>query len=235
MAINPQLIMLDEQHQKGAFQVSRSVFDSDIWQRPPEYTKIFIYLIGSANHAPNKYRGYRIERGQHFCTYAELSEQLSYYKGYVKISPDEAKAKRIMKYLRDEGMIITTKKPRGVLVSIVNYDKYQDLKNYERTKERSNEHPPKKPITNQDGLSINKNEKKENNEKIPNDLREKILKGLKQSGVSNPESYLIALERKATPRGIKKAWYSWNGGHGVKTRSEFFAWAIKFSENNEEK
>ncbi|MHC4454500.1 MAG: hypothetical protein ACYSWS_07360, partial [Planctomycetota bacterium] len=51
------------------------------------------------------------------------------------------------------------KKPRGLLITILNYDAYQNLSNYENTSENTNENPTKKLRKNQSVLSINKNYK----------------------------------------------------------------------------
>ncbi len=170
--------MLSENHEKGAFQVSRSLFDSDIWFKPPEYLKIWIYLIGKANHKAKKYKGFYCERGQYFCDYKELKEQLTYKAGYREIKPNENLMKDIMKHLRHTLRITTMKQPRGILITIVNYDKYQDLKNYESSNEATNETPTHPPHILQNPLSINKNGKNER-------MKEKnIYTDQKVSGIS---------------------------------------------------
>jgi hypothetical protein len=149
----------------GAFIVSRSIFNSDIWFKPPEYLKIWFYLFGKANHKPRNIKGYTCERGQYFCDYKELSEQLEYKIGYRKKKFNESFMKNLMKYLRDSLMISTMKKPRGLLITICNYSIYQDLKCYEKTNEKTNEKTTTKPHVNQTPLSINKNVKNEENDK----------------------------------------------------------------------
>jgi hypothetical protein len=121
---------IKENFEKGAFILSRSIFDSDIWLKPPEYFKIWIYLIGRANHKDRRYRGFELKRGQCFCNHAELQEQLKYNVGYRKKTITDSYVKNILKYLRDNQMITTTKKPRGILVEVLNYNLYQDLSNY---------------------------------------------------------------------------------------------------------
>ncbi len=143
----------------GAFVLSRSIFESDLWQKPPEYLKIWIYLIGKANHKGRKYRGCYCERGQYFCDYAELRAQLSYKIGFRKKKCGDFTPKTLMKFLRSTLRITTMKKPRGVLITILNYDTYQALDNYEKTNEKTNEETTKKPQRNQMPPSINKNYK----------------------------------------------------------------------------
>lgn len=159
---------ISKNHTKGAFQISRSLFDSHIFcQMPAEYLKIWIYLLGKANHKGHKYNGYYCARGQYHCTYDELVEQLVYKVGYRRNTCHEVRMKhlmkRLMKYLRDELMITSVKKPRGVLVSICNYDTYQVLDNYEKTTEHTNEDTSERTTgelqTHQHRTAINKNVK----------------------------------------------------------------------------
>jgi hypothetical protein len=156
-------IVTTQNFDSGAFVISRSIFESEIWYKPPEYLKIWLYLIGKANHKGRKYRGYYCERGQYFCNYKELREQLSYKIGYRNKKYGDFAPKTLMKYLRKTQRITTTKKPRGILVTIINYDTYQTLGNYEKTSEETNEETTKKPQRNQKPLSINKNYKNEKN------------------------------------------------------------------------
>lgn len=156
----------NENKKEGAFQIARSLFQSDIWFKPPEYLKIWIYLIGKANHKTRKYKGYTCKRGQYFTNYKELGEQLKYNIGYRKRKVNESTVKNIMKYLRENQMITTMKKPRGILVDILNYNDYQNLSNYEKTKYSDNEETNSKPDVNQDTQPINKNEEELNNSRV---------------------------------------------------------------------
>ena len=147
----------------GAFVISRSLFESEIWYKPPEYLKIWLYLLGKANHKGRKYKGYYCDRGQYFCNYRELRDQLDYKIGYRNKKYGDFAPKTLMKYLRDTQRITTTKKPRGILVTIINYDVYQTLDSYEKTSENTSEETMKKPQRNQKPLSINKNCKNDKN------------------------------------------------------------------------
>lgn len=154
---------IEQNTEKGAFIISRSIFESDIWFKPPEYLKVWIYLIGKANHKDRKYNGYLCKRGQYFCPLKELIAQIQYFIGYRTKKVNVSTVKNIMKYLRSNQMIITTKKPRGVLIEVVKYDLYQDLTNYEKSREPNNEKSRETPGLNQDTPPINKNDKELNN------------------------------------------------------------------------
>lgn len=124
---------------KGAFIVSRSIFESDIWwSKPPEYLKIWMYLIGKANHKDRKYKGYHCKRGQYFCNYGELQDQLTYKIGGRDKICSKDMIKNMMRNLRKMGQITTAKTPRGTLITICNYDRYQNISNYENTTKPEN-------------------------------------------------------------------------------------------------
>jgi len=151
---------MGENHTNGAFLMSRSFFNSDIWWTcPPEDVKIFLYLVGKAAYKERRYKGYTLERGQYFCDNKELLDQLKYSIGFRKKSYNESFMKNLMKRLRKLLMVATTKKPRGMVVTICNYNSYQTLNNYERTTEETTEETTKKPTENQKCPSITKERK----------------------------------------------------------------------------
>jgi|TARA_B100000315_G_C14404846_1_gene508200 hypothetical protein len=98
-----------ENFSNGVFNISRSIFESEIWYKPPEYLKIWLYLIRKANHKGRKYRGYFCERGQYFCDYNELREQLKYKIGYRNKIYGDFYMKNLMKYLRVSLMVTIVK------------------------------------------------------------------------------------------------------------------------------
>lgn len=213
---------LSANHEHGAFFISRSLFESDIWAKPADYAKIWIYLIGRANHKEAKYRGFTLKRGQCFCTAKELTEQITYYVGYRPKKISESKVKHCLKFLRDTQRITTTKEPRGMVITILNYDLYQSLENYGRTKESSSERTNVEPVSNQKPLSINNKEKKEikENYKV---VREKLIWHIAENypRVANPERYVCTLEEATSTEAVSKALREWNNG-GLQTLTDFW-------------
>ena len=52
----------------GAFQIARKIFESELWLRKPaSWTKIWIYIIGKANHTGNS----AFEKGEGFFNFKE--------------------------------------------------------------------------------------------------------------------------------------------------------------------
>jgi hypothetical protein len=142
----------DENKKSGCFQVARSLFNSDIWlDKPAWWIKVWIYLIGRANHNDNKL----FKRGQFFTSLDEI-----YYKcrlnkeGIKKITTDN-----VVKHLREHQRITTQKTTRGFIINIINYKLYQTLDNYKSYTENEKKATQKLHRS----YTIDKNEKNEKN------------------------------------------------------------------------
>lgn len=148
----------------GYILLSRELADSEIWQKPPYYLKIWVHLLLKANHAESR-KGKRLGRGQCHVTLAELRKAVSYKRGYATLRPSIRQIWKAMAWLRENRMTVTTKVTRGLVVKICNYNRYQTPGNYEghnegptgvtgetrtvRTREGGSAHPtePKTPAT----------------------------------------------------------------------------------------
>lgn len=150
---------------KGFILLARSIQDSPVANCPPYVREIWIYLLLNANHKDKVHRGNLIKRGQLFRTYEDIREALSWQVGYRKMMYNENQTKMAMKTLRDYLMVETMKQLGGVLITVLNYDKYQDVKNYETTNDTTNETTNAQPMPNHHIPDNNKNEKELKNEK----------------------------------------------------------------------
>jgi len=111
--------------------VSRQLINSKIWHKPPHYVKIWIYLLLKANHADRR-SGQKLNRGQCLVALRELCDAISYCRGYALRRPTKDSAWRALEWLREERMIATARTTRGLVITIVNYCRYQNPVNYER-------------------------------------------------------------------------------------------------------
>lgn len=154
---------------KGGYYIkARKIQDSEIARQPPHVREIWDWLLKEANHTDSKYSGFTIKRGQLFRTYNDIREGLHWMIGWRKMVYNENQTKKAMKFLRSTGMIDTKKELGGVLITICNYEYYQDPKNYERTNEGTIEGTNEEPMKNQ---TLPYNNKKKKNDK--NDKKEK--------------------------------------------------------------
>ncbi len=129
----------------GYYLKARIIQEKKISKAPPHTREVWDYILREANHKDNKYGQYTIKRGQLFRTYQEIRESLAWFAGWRKMMYSENQMKASMKFLRDNQCIATTKQPGGTIITILNYDHYQNPKNYEATKEATKEHafPPR--------------------------------------------------------------------------------------------
>lgn len=102
---------------------------------PPYVREVWDWLLMKANHTDRKTSGTVVKRGQLFTTLDEIRDGLCWYIGYRKMSYTKDHMKKAMKALKKSYMIDTTKSTRGLLITICNYDFFQNPKNYESTNE----------------------------------------------------------------------------------------------------
>ena len=130
----------------GNFSIARKIFESEIWIKHPLHLKLWIYLLGHANHSDREKNGLMYKRGELVTTYNKIIHGLSYYHNREHIIPTLKHVRIILKWLQSEGMITVTplqiERPTGadptahtrayvgIKISVLNYDTYQSDINY---------------------------------------------------------------------------------------------------------
>ena len=144
--------MMPEQTQrdhipKGGFIVARKIFASNIWIKDPLYLKVWMWIIGQANHSDNKKRERHYNRGEVVTTYNDIIKDTSYYHNRRHVFPSLKKIRIILEWLQCEGMILVkplksglgltgadptarTRAYLGIKIIVINYNTYQNLENY---------------------------------------------------------------------------------------------------------
>lgn len=110
---------------------ARQIQESSIAHAPPHVREIWDWLLKECNHTPRKSSGRIVERGQCVRSYNDIREGLKWKIGYRTRKYTKWDCERAMKWLRKHTMIATTKTTRGLIITIVKYDYYQNPKNYE--------------------------------------------------------------------------------------------------------
>ena len=133
----------------GAFLIARKLLQSNLWaEKPSTWTKIFIYILSNVNHSDNG----RFKRGQGFFNF-------SAEKKFIGIDITDDVIKKFISFARESGFLSTTRSTRGNVVTVLNYNHYQQLYNYSSTtngtREAREEHERSTPI--------HKNERNETN------------------------------------------------------------------------
>lgn len=151
----------------GYYIKSRKIQKSSIMRQPPHVREIWEYLLMNANFEDGILTGgRRIKRGQLFRRYKKIRDDLSWVVGWRKETYNENQVKKAMKFLRENLMIASTKEPGGVLITVLNYDFYQDPKNYERTKDGTTERTNEEPLKNQGVPTYDKKKEEYKEEEI---------------------------------------------------------------------
>jgi hypothetical protein len=156
----------------GYILLSRRIIESKIWDKPPLYIKVWIYLLSKAQH--KKYK--LLEKGQLITNIPEIRKACSWLVGYRREYPSKDNIYQIIDWLRnpDEAhnesntratMIATTKATQQLLINICNYSFYQDSENYESNSEGSNEKATNAQRKQRQPNNINKNDKNDKNNK----------------------------------------------------------------------
>ena len=114
---------MDSSMNKGYVMLARQIVDSEIFEKPATWLKIFIYLLIQAQHEPYK----KLKRGQCYTTYAAISRDCGVKRGEIY---------RALRHAKSVNMIVTERGTRGIVVTICNYNTYQDNDHYKSDSKR---------------------------------------------------------------------------------------------------
>jgi hypothetical protein len=126
-------------------------------QEPPVVRELWMYLLRRVNYKDNG----KYPRGTAFFNLGEIQNALSWYQGWRKRYYSKPQLTKSLRKLNERNMIETQKATRGIYVSVLNYDYYQDPNNYESNDEGNVKETRKK----QNGHTKNKKGKKEEEER----------------------------------------------------------------------
>ena len=113
---------------------ARQTIDSDIFlNKPDKWFKIWFYLVNKVNHADTK----QFERGSAFIKYEWIIEKTKATKSEID---------HCLRWLKIGEMVATQKATRGMIVFILNYGIYQDVKNYKSDTKSETENTPTLPL-----------------------------------------------------------------------------------------
>jgi hypothetical protein len=197
---------------KGGYILQPRCFDkSNAAKMSPVTRELWFYLLRNVNHKDTK----KSKRGSRFFSLGDIQEALCWYVGYRKMvysKPQLSKALRRLGEGNNEGpMLATVKATRGIIITILNYNEYQDPKNYDGNGEGSTK-AQRKDFR---GHTINKNDKecKEVKKKIK---RKKSTKKFIPPLQTEVESYFI--EKGFSCELGKKAWEFYEAGDWVDSK-----------------
>lgn len=106
---------------------ARKLLASGIMQKPALYLKLWTWMLLQATHTEHG----NLKRGQLRCSIDDMRQAMAYKIGYRTKRPTEKEIRRAYAFMIDSGMIEVEKITHGMLVSILNYDTYQNPENYQ--------------------------------------------------------------------------------------------------------
>jgi len=132
----------DQKIEGGFFIIARSLFEHRLMNKPPLNFKLWAWMLFKANFKDHG----KLKRGQLLTSIEEMREAMSYLVGYRKEKPSRDEIRNCYEAFAKTTMITTAKTTRGMIITILNYDKYQNPKNYETHSENHNENTAKTPV-----------------------------------------------------------------------------------------
>ena len=114
----------------GYYLKARCIQESAIATAPPVARELWDWLLKECNHKEVVSSGRAIERGQCVRTYEQIQEGLKWMKGWQIKRYSKWDIERAMKKLRTLSMITTEKTTKGMLITVLKYNFYQNPKNY---------------------------------------------------------------------------------------------------------
>lgn len=115
----------------GCILLARNMLDSDLMKQSPLVIKLWVWLLLRALWKD----GNKLKRGQLVTTIHEMREVMSHYSGWRKTTPSPDQIRSAYGVLKDTARITVMRTTRGVVITICNYDAYQDINNYGSRKE----------------------------------------------------------------------------------------------------
>src|SRR5699024_6720094 len=121
---------------RGAFHISREIFNSDIWDDIPKF-RLFFYILGKADFSEEgiTHAGIKLERGQYLRSLRGLQYDLANREGRENAIKKYllTTIQRKIKSLVNEERITVKSTEYGTLFTVVNYALYQGLNNYKNS------------------------------------------------------------------------------------------------------
>lgn len=135
---------------KGKFFLHREIFESDVWDKPPYYLKIWLWILGRANYKTIKKGGKVYHRGEFITDYREIIDANKWKIGNRPVKLTNDQIFQVCDFLTKTLRIQRRKTTRGLWIKVLNYDYFQKLSGGESNGE-SNGESKAKAIADQQG------------------------------------------------------------------------------------
>ncbi len=142
---------------EGYYKVARKIKKSEIWQSKPSWwLKVWLYIIDRVNHSQNN----SFCRGSNFFNRSLIWTDCCLLNDGVKSESVD----NVIRWLKSTGQITTRKTTRGFIITVCNYEFYQEEDNYRNDGSNDIKNDSKTTQERDRNDTINKNEKNGNND-----------------------------------------------------------------------
>lgn len=111
----------------GYILLARKLFESEMMEKPPLYFKLWGWMLARAMWKD----GEKLKRGQLVTSIAEMQQAMSYRIGWRREVPTKDEIRSAYEAFVRAEMISTRKTTRGMVVTVLNYELYQNPESYE--------------------------------------------------------------------------------------------------------
>lgn len=119
----------------GFILIARRMLESELMDSPAHYVKLWIWMLLKANWKDRE----KLKRGQFVTSIAEMQKAGGHKVGYRFKALSKGEVRSSYEAFAKANMISTAKTTRGMIITILNYDTYQDLTSYEQHTEQHDE------------------------------------------------------------------------------------------------
>ena len=119
----------------GGYVIYPRVFIEMLAETPLLDRAMWTWLLCRASHKDTSGYEKNLRRGQLLTSLRQMQDAMKHHKGYVINKPDKDTVRRALRRLCEARMIATQKTTRGLLITIVQYGRYQNPSAYERDNE----------------------------------------------------------------------------------------------------
>jgi len=136
-----------ERIEGGFILLARKMTKNSIMEKPPLYIKVWVWMLLQASYTDHG----NLKRGQFFTSLEKMREAITYKVGYRTVRPSVKEIRSAYDFLTKGNMIGIAKVTHGMVITILNYTRYQDWMNYEGHNEGHDEGPSEGTIYNKEG------------------------------------------------------------------------------------
>jgi len=182
----------------GAVQLARMSFQNELWHDKDKW-RVFVYIFSQATHNGHRIGKVDIPRGSYLRSYRKLIEDTYWIENHAHKEYSLSRIKQMTDELIVEGRLSKKETEIATLWSVCNYDKYQNLSNYEHPKSEKSSMGTMPNEDREEGLRTPFEHRLNNNKNGMNDKNvffEKISSFFKEENISYDEKILRGRLRK---------------------------------------